>query len=143
MVETYSDLEVIFFLFKNMSSADANSLKAGVTKSNANAIKSQQTKKVVNSQMTGGPTKMGGAGQAKQKNNKSRMKTSTSERDTEIVKFNDQIVTPKKLITEKFKEQAQTYMSAIQDAQEKKKNQKSSMIGKGSSSIVDSSVRSR
>ena len=45
--------------------------------------------------MTSGPTKMGGA-QAAKKTNKSRMKTTTSERDTEIVKFNDQIVTPKK-----------------------------------------------
>ena len=70
------------------------------------------------------------------------MKTSTSERDNEIVRLGDQIVTPKKLITDKFKEVAQAYMSALQEEAEKKKNQKSSMAGKASSSIVDSSLRS-
>lgn len=70
------------------------------------------------------------------------MKTSTSERDNEIVRLGDQIVTPKKLITDKFKEVAQSYMSAIQEEAEKKKNQKNNMVGKASSSIVDSSIRS-
>lgn len=45
--------------------------------------------------MTGGPTKMGGALANKKQTNKSRMKTSTSEDNNLVVKFNDQIVTPK------------------------------------------------
>ena len=49
------------------------------------------------------------------------MKSTTSERDNEIVKYNDQIVTPKRLITDKFKELAQQF-SAMQDANDKKKN---------------------
>lgn len=56
------------------------------------------------------------------KTNKSRMKSSTSERENDIVKHNDQIVTPKRLITDKTKELAQTYMTAIQEEEEKKKN---------------------
>lgn len=100
--------------------------------------------------MAGGTTKAGGSLANQKKTNKSRMKTSTSERDNEIVKLGDNVVTPKKLIphhydrliSDKFKELAQVYLSAQQEALEKKKNQKTSMTGKGSASIVDSSVRS-
>lgn len=70
-------------------SADANSLKAGATKSNSNVIKSQATKKVLQSKMTGGPTKMGGALANKKQTNKSRNKTSASDDDNKVVKFND------------------------------------------------------
>jgi len=70
--------------------------------------------------------------------------TTNSERDAEIVKSGDQIVTPKKLITDKFAEMAKQYLGSILEAQEKEKNQKISGGGlfKGSTSVVESSVRS-
>lgn len=66
--------------------AQPTDLKAGVTKSNVGAMKSQ-LKKPNLTKMAGGATKIGGGISNQKKANKSRMKTSTSERDNEIVKY--------------------------------------------------------
>lgn len=78
-------------------SSEGSNLKAGVTKSGTAKGSMITSKKPGNqSKIAGGATKPGVSLANQKKTNKSRMKTSTSERDNEIVKFNDQIVTPKK-----------------------------------------------
>ena len=104
--------------------------------------------------MAGGSTRMGGFSYNKNKNvNKSKMKTTTSDKDNDIQWYDNQIVNPKmqiflkfnvkfyfffRLITEKFKSMEKTFKAAIQE--QNAKNSKNTLV-KGSTSLIESSMR--
>ena len=96
---------------------------------------------------------MGGLGYLKKKDNKSKMKTTTSDKDNEVIWHENQIANPKKyydfitliyhtslnrLITEKFKEMEKTYKAQMQQEQTAKATK---TTVKGSTSLLESSMK--